>query len=164
MSTMKFNFCTAREKPIGAFAKFECNKKYKSRLLPFAQKSGSKLEDKSQILPDPYLIEAKFSCCYSPQTQRRFFRSLRFHCHLRFCSLFRLLAGWRYFDDRSVTETREERVVSKYAYVLFYKRRHTVHDSIQTETELPYLERQVPKEIGGSRKASFEDVDENELD
>lgn len=72
--------------------------------------------------------------------------------------------GWRYFDDRSVTETCEERVVSKYAYVLFYKRRHTVHDSIQTETELPYLERQMPKEIGGSRKASFEDVDENELD
>jgi len=72
--------------------------------------------------------------------------------------------GWRYFDDRSVTETCEERVVSKYAYVLFYKRRHTVHDSIQTETEVAYLERQMPKEIGGSGKTSFEDVDENELD
>ncbi|EDO44502.1 predicted protein [Nematostella vectensis] len=33
--------------------------------------------------------------------------------------------GWRYFDDRNVTVTAEERVVSKYAYVLFYQRRPT---------------------------------------
>ena len=56
MSTIKFYVCSVREKPIGGIAKFECHEKYKSRLLPFAQKSGSKLEDKSYILPDPYLI------------------------------------------------------------------------------------------------------------
>lgn len=160
---MRFCFCTVREKPIGAVAKLECNQRYKSRLWSFAQKSGIKIEDKSQILTLILLLETTYSCCYSPQTRHhRFFRSFIAICS--FVQIFRLLAGWRYFDDRSVTDTCEERVVSKYAYVLFYKRRHTGHDSIQAETELAYLKRQTPKEIGGNGKGSLEDVDENELD
>lgn len=67
-------------------------------------------------------------------------------------------AGWRYFDDRHVTETSEERIVSKYAYVLFYKRRPTV-----TGLAKP-VAKQVPQYVVETRKASLEDVDENELD
>lgn len=74
-----------------------------------------------------------------------------------------LLTGWRYFDDRRVTETSEERVVSKYAYVLFYKRRHAVH-SIQTNDFEPIAAREETEEIEERTKPSLEDVDENELD
>jgi len=31
--------------------------------------------------------------------------------------------NWHYFDDSSVTQTNEEAVVTKAAYVLFYQRR-----------------------------------------
>lgn len=64
--------------------------------------------------------------------------------------------GWRYFDDRHVTETHEERVVSKYAYVLFYKRRPTVKDFVKQVKR--------PKQDVDSNMESLEDVDENELD
>lgn len=69
-------------------------------------------------------------------------------------------AGWRYFDDRHVTETLEERIVSKYAYVLFYKRRPTVTGLVKPVASL----KKVPQQVVETRKASLEDVDENELD
>lgn len=71
--------------------------------------------------------------------------------------------GWRYFDDRSVTETSEERVVSKYAYVLFYKRRHALR-SLKTDFKPTYSEGEILEENEERAKASLEDVDENELD
>lgn len=72
------------------------------------------------------------------------------------------LVGWRYFDDRNVTETSEERVVSKYAYVLFYKRRHTV-DVLQTDAEQVAAQEEM-ENVEERTKANQEDVDENELD
>lgn len=82
-----------------------------------------------------------------------------------FLTLFLLFfPGWRYFDDRNVTETSEERVVSKYAYVLFYKRRHTASNQwLQTDFE-PGATPKEPKEVEERLKASLEDVDEDELD
>lgn len=43
------------------------------------------------------------------------------------------LSGWRYFDDRSVSGSIQDRVVSKCAYVLFYQRRK----SFKTTRKLP---------------------------
>ena len=37
----------------------------------------------------------------------------------------KLDGNWYYFDDSSVTQTNEEAVVTKAAYVLFYQRRLT---------------------------------------
>ncbi|XP_078372001.1 ubiquitin carboxyl-terminal hydrolase 19-like isoform X3 [Oculina patagonica] len=67
--------------------------------------------------------------------------------------------GWRYFDDRHVTETSEERIVSKYAYVLFYKRRPTITDLVN-----PVVSLKQTQQATETTKASLEDVDENELD
>lgn len=67
--------------------------------------------------------------------------------------------GWRYFDDRHVTKTSEERVVLKYAYVLFYKRR----PGVAGLTKQPTAQEITPQPVE-TRKASLEDVDENELD
>lgn len=70
--------------------------------------------------------------------------------------------GWRYFDDRSVTETTEERVISKYAYVLFYKRRSSTL-SLQTHFE-PGATPEELAEIEKLDRVLLEDIDENELD
>lgn len=35
------------------------------------------------------------------------------------------LAGWRLFDDSTVTTVDESQVVTRYAYVLFYRRRNS---------------------------------------
>lgn len=35
------------------------------------------------------------------------------------------LAGWRLFDDSTVTMVEESQVVTRYAYVLFYRRRNS---------------------------------------
>lgn len=67
--------------------------------------------------------------------------------------------GWRYFDDRHVTETTEERIVSKYAYVLFYKRRPTITGLVN-----PVVSPRQTQQVAETQKASLEDVDENELD
>ena len=76
------------------------------------------------------------------------------------CCLF--FTGWRYFDDRSVTETTEERVISKYAYVLFYKRRSSTL-SLQTHFE-PGATLEELAEIEKLDRVLLEDIDENELD
>lgn len=76
------------------------------------------------------------------------------------CCLF--FTGWRYFDDRSVTETTEERVISKYAYVLFYKRRSSTL-SLQTHFE-PGATPEELAEIEKLDRVLLEDIDENELD
>lgn len=34
-------------------------------------------------------------------------------------------AGWRLFDDSTVTTVEESQVVTRYAYVLFYRRRNS---------------------------------------
>lgn len=52
--------------------------------------------------------------------------------------------------------------MSKYAYVLFYKRRPTVH-SLQTDFE-PVVTQEETEVIEERAKASLADVDENELD
>lgn len=36
-----------------------------------------------------------------------------------------LLSGWRLFDDSTVTTVDESQVVTRYAYVLFYRRRNS---------------------------------------
>ena len=53
--------------------------------------------------------------------------------------------------------------MSKYAYVLFYKRRHVVH-SLQTNDFEPIVTGEETEEVEERRKANLEDVDENELD
>ena len=67
--------------------------------------------------------------------------------------------GWRYFDDRHVTESSEERIVSKYAYVLLYKRRSPVTGLVK-----PPAAQELSQQPVETRKPSLEDVDENELD
>lgn len=36
-----------------------------------------------------------------------------------------LCSGWRLFDDSTVTTVEESQVVTRYAYVLFYRRRNS---------------------------------------
>jgi len=45
--------------------------------------------------------------------------------------------NWYYFDDSSVTQTNEEAVVTKAAYVLFYQRRSTCKSTKSCKTGIP---------------------------
>merc|ERR1711997_293993 len=44
---------------------------------------------------------------------------------------------WHYFDDSSVTQTNEEAVVTKAAYVLFYQRRSTCKSTKSSKSGIP---------------------------
>ena len=85
------------------------------------------------------------------------------------------LAEWRFFDDRNVSVAMDHRIVSKYAYVLYYQRRpvdgspgagESYNGEVASHVAVPeaVASEEVFRVPPEEKKPSLEDVDENELD